>query len=110
MIVGILFIVSFLGGNPCDSNPCQNNGVCRPIEDNKYYCQCAEKYYGVNCECKSNIHPRKRFHGRKRFTVVNFYFFSNGRQFQQFNPILLGRECSVDERFLTVISILSLPT
>lgn len=41
----------FPATNPCASNPCQNNGVCRRIENDKYYCQCQEKYFGTNCEC-----------------------------------------------------------
>ena len=39
------------GGNPCDSNPCQNGGKCFPSQDNhSFTCQCVEQCTGDLCE------------------------------------------------------------
>ncbi|XP_078382968.1 uncharacterized protein LOC144665586 isoform X1 [Oculina patagonica] len=46
----------YSGTNPCFSNPCQNNGVCKFVQGARpdlhtYQCLCPDKYYGPNCEC-----------------------------------------------------------
>ena len=50
--------------NPCDSNPCANNGSCIPDTawPFHYMCQCAAGYTGRSCEaniddCQSAICP-----------------------------------------------------
>jgi hypothetical protein len=35
----------------CNSNPCQNQGVCLPSDKwNQYYCKCIHPYLGKHCE------------------------------------------------------------
>ena len=40
--------------NPCDSNPCQNDGICEPQEEsnegNNYVCHCENGYTGTDCQ------------------------------------------------------------
>ena len=38
--------------NECESNPCQNGGVCTD-NVNGYTCSCADGYNGTDCEGKS---------------------------------------------------------
>ena len=46
--------------NECESNPCQNNGICVDYI-NKYVCFCTQKYFGANCEKgKYKIWPKKQ--------------------------------------------------
>ncbi|XP_064625648.1 pikachurin-like [Lineus longissimus] len=35
--------------HPCDGMPCQNNGICRPVDDN-YRCDCLLGFKNTNCE------------------------------------------------------------
>ncbi|XP_033097920.1 basement membrane-specific heparan sulfate proteoglycan core protein-like [Anneissia japonica] len=35
---------------PCQSSPCQNNGVCTPAGLDDYYCICGSGYQGKDCE------------------------------------------------------------
>lgn len=37
--------------NPCASNPCGNNGQCRPMNGG-FYCECDLGYFGNRCERK----------------------------------------------------------
>ncbi|XP_020635563.3 factor VII-activating protease isoform X1 [Pogona vitticeps] len=39
--------------NPCQANPCQNNGVCERSK-NSYKCRCPEPYTGSKCEKVKN--------------------------------------------------------
>jgi hypothetical protein len=50
---GLRFTSDF---NPCQSNPCLNNGVCL-VTDTSYACDCEHTYYeGRLCEtCKFNL-------------------------------------------------------
>lgn len=40
--------------NPCEPNPCQNNGVCKAIESDenhsKFVCTCPIYFFGASCE------------------------------------------------------------
>ena len=47
-------ILPFSDIKECDSNPCQNLGVCVD-GDNSYICQCPSEFAGVNCESKSML-------------------------------------------------------
>ncbi|CAF3259488.1 unnamed protein product [Rotaria sp. Silwood2] len=61
------------------SNPCQNNGLCIPVDDrialNNFACLCTESFYGTRCE---NIKNRIDFTfddekiGMMPFLFVNF--------------------------------------
>lgn len=47
------------GENPCSSVPCQNGGVCYPIDSELYRCECTSLFVGNFCEnmidpCLSN--------------------------------------------------------
>nr|NVI76519.1 Notch [Cucujiformia] len=52
-------------GYDCDSDPCQNGGVCRISDGGGYICDCPPETSGINCEidlineCDSNpcMHP-----------------------------------------------------
>ena len=35
---------------PCTSSPCKNGGTCKITGDDSHSCQCAEGFYGDNCE------------------------------------------------------------
>ena len=35
--------------NPCDPNPCQNNGSCVP-NSGAVECECSDQFQGVRCE------------------------------------------------------------
>uniref|UniRef100_A0AAQ5X438 Zonadhesin, like n=2 Tax=Amphiprion ocellaris TaxID=80972 RepID=A0AAQ5X438_AMPOC len=36
--------------SPCLSSPCLNGGICEPVSDIIYTCQCPDGFEGVNCE------------------------------------------------------------
>lgn len=36
--------------NPCDSNPCQNDGYCLKKSNGKFTCACRAPYHGEFCE------------------------------------------------------------
>ena len=37
--------------NPCDPNPCRNNGSCVPdFNSGAFECQCSDQFRGVRCE------------------------------------------------------------
>lgn len=42
--------------NPCDSNPCEHDGVCTPVYGetascaNSYICKCKQGWTGNNCQ------------------------------------------------------------
>ena len=45
---------------PCSSSPCQNNGTCSDMANNKtsaraFGCICQPKYYGEFCQFKENV-------------------------------------------------------
>lgn len=47
------------GENPCSSVPCQNEGICHPIDSELYRCECTPAFIGNFCEntidpCLSN--------------------------------------------------------
>jgi hypothetical protein len=41
--------------NPCQPNPCNNNGECSIIGSNNYFCDCSPSCQGNNCENCGNI-------------------------------------------------------
>ncbi|CAF4695427.1 unnamed protein product, partial [Rotaria socialis] len=43
-----------IGGNPCLSKPCQNNGTCSVLATT-YACQCLSPYGGTNCDTVINV-------------------------------------------------------
>ncbi|NXD84740.1 FA7 factor, partial [Halcyon senegalensis] len=43
------FWFSYKGLNPCNTNPCNNGGVCK-IRHYNYFCICPPKFGGANCE------------------------------------------------------------
>ncbi|XP_061210546.1 coagulation factor IX-like [Neopsephotus bourkii] len=43
------FWFSYKGLNPCNTNPCNNGGVCK-IRHYNYYCICPPRFGGDNCE------------------------------------------------------------
>jgi len=40
---------------PCDTTPCQNNGVCTNVADSDFQCACSTEFTGSRCE--TAIHP-----------------------------------------------------
>lgn len=38
------------GGDPCESNPCENGGVCTALADDSFTCACAHGYTGDTCQ------------------------------------------------------------
>ena len=36
---------------PCDSQPCENDGICTNVGDS-FSCECVGNYQGVTCEGK----------------------------------------------------------
>ena len=48
-----LLVVTFILGNPCCSNPCQNQGVCMSVGFDHYKCDCTRTgFYGENCSTR----------------------------------------------------------
>ena len=47
-------IVGLTPEDPCDSEPCQNGGVCNPDGAGGYVCSCAPPWTGDNCEIVIN--------------------------------------------------------
>ena len=39
--------------NPCDNEPCENDGVCTDGTDGSFTCTCAEGWEGDNCQIKT---------------------------------------------------------
>lgn len=48
-----LFCNIFLDIDECESNPCQNGGACRNLE-NSFQCVCVTGFIGVFCEISKN--------------------------------------------------------
>ena len=49
----ILFsTLSFNSADVCDSNPCQNMGICTPSAPGEYDCTCTDGFTGDECESK----------------------------------------------------------
>ena len=40
--------------NPCDPNPCRNNGTCSAISSTEYTCTCPPGFTGANCTIELN--------------------------------------------------------
>ncbi|KAM9376180.1 LOW QUALITY PROTEIN: protocadherin Fat 2 [Pholidichthys leucotaenia] len=62
-VFGVYQCCSSVGG--CDSNPCQNGGVCEEDAAGKPHCRCTGLFHGVRCEltnnpCASQPCPRGR--------------------------------------------------
>ena len=43
-------IIYVLVVDPCEPNPCQNDGLCLPGKDGSFTCQCVDGYSGDVCE------------------------------------------------------------
>ena len=52
----MIFSWFFLDKNECDSNPCQNGGLCVDYP-NLYVCNCLPGFAGVNCENSEYLLP-----------------------------------------------------
>lgn len=37
---------------PCNPNPCENNGVCEKVNKGDFLCKCPEGYIGSHCSGK----------------------------------------------------------
>jgi len=48
--VNIFFLIAPLLVNPCDPNPCSNNGICSGIGAFSFQCSCLEGFMGTLCE------------------------------------------------------------
>lgn len=80
-IVGIVRLEKngkdFQYDDPCFTEQCISNGVCRIDEFNNYYCLCGEGYFGRNCDlidpCSSNLCEHE---GICRRTDENTYYCS----------------------------------
>ncbi|XP_033112215.1 laminin subunit beta-1-like [Anneissia japonica] len=50
----VIFLVSWtekvLSTDSCDSDPCENSGMCVSVENNRYTCMCPPQWKGTNCE------------------------------------------------------------
>ena len=46
---GLINSSLFSVANECNSQPCQNGGVCRDVRQG-YYCECPGSFTGKNCE------------------------------------------------------------
>ncbi|CAF1152239.1 unnamed protein product [Adineta ricciae] len=67
--------------NVCDSNPCRNNGYCRPLVGNKdFQCVCSSNFTGKTCDLS---------------TVCTAEYCGN-HGFCQSKP-MIGRTCSCDQ-------------
>ena len=42
--------IFYITVNSCTKSPCKNGGACNVTGDDSYSCQCAEGFYGDNCE------------------------------------------------------------
>ena len=50
-----IYLKSDLFSDPCDSNPCLNNGICVGIGENRYRCDCySTGFEGENCDVGEN--------------------------------------------------------
>jgi hypothetical protein len=62
--------------NPCDPNPCKNNGRCIPTRDNgdqQFYCSCPQSNMGPLCEVtKVTLSPSSRV------VMPNMFSYSKG--------------------------------
>ena len=47
----VLFWIS--DKDPCQENPCMNNGVCKREGNHDFTCSCPEEYKGTRCEGKN---------------------------------------------------------
>ena len=45
-----------LDSNECDSEPCQNSGVCTLMATHGYTCDCSEGYEGEYCETATGMY------------------------------------------------------
>ena len=48
----------FLEYNNCASNPCENGGTCRHVQDT-YKCYCSQGFFGNNCELGNQANSTK---------------------------------------------------
>ena len=64
------------GGNPCDSNPCQNGGKCFPSQDKlSFTCQCPEECTGNICQ---NCDRKYLFVHLFIYLFIYLFFFFGG--------------------------------
>ena len=62
-----------IGGNPCLSSPCKNNGSCS-ILSSSYLCTCSPPYADPNCELIINVcTPNPCFNGGTCVRSVNVF-------------------------------------
>ena len=56
--------------DPCDSNPCQNGGLCSLEPLGRYSCACPAGYAGVQCQTSMCLHADYRILGLLRLRVI----------------------------------------
>ena len=46
----IVHVITHLFTDPCQPNPCQNNGLCSAALDGTHSCVCRTGFFGDNCQ------------------------------------------------------------
>ncbi|XP_070802203.1 hyaluronan-binding protein 2 isoform X2 [Pituophis catenifer annectens] len=60
--------------NPCQTNPCQNNGICKRNR-NSYMCSCPEPYTGSKCDRVKNTCRRINCNGGECLIILRAPYY-----------------------------------